>query len=166
MSRWARSIGTLLFVVRVCAQEEPKINVNLEGFRYPTIARSARIQGDVIFDVTASGVKLLIGSPILAAAAQRNLETWTLPPFEGGKYIVRYHYALLDETKQVTVPIGDGLDRFFLRLFHAPTKKVYEVTDCMYSDVPIAVRQAIAKDGDDYVIHVFASSKSPCAFID
>ena len=94
-------------------QEEPKTRINLEGFRYPPIARSARIQGDVIFDVTASGVKLLAGSPILAAAAQTNLETWTLPPLEGRKYIVRYHFALLDETKQVTVPIGDGFDRFF-----------------------------------------------------
>lgn len=75
-------------------QEAPKITVNVEGIRYPPIAAAARIQGDVTFEVSASGVKLMDGNPLLAPAAQTNLETWAPPPPQHGKYQVLYRFKL------------------------------------------------------------------------
>jgi hypothetical protein len=146
-------------------QEEPKVEVKVEGFRYPPIARSARIQGDVIFEVSASEPRLISSAhPILTEAARKNLETWTLPPFAGGKYLVRHHFGLAEPgTRHETVQIGDQLDRFLLELFRAPTTRVVMV--CDYNPAPeTQVRQAGTRDGEDYVIDVFAASKAGCLF--
>lgn len=146
-------------------QEAPKIVVNVEGFRYPPIARSAIIQGDVLFEVSDSGPRLVSGHPILAPAAQKNLETWTLPRLERGRYLISYHFVLLRESKRVAVPIGDMLDRLFLRVFHAPTERVYTVEACD-TETKTAMRQTISNAGDDFVIDVFATSKPACAIAD
>ncbi len=60
MLRGVEQLGCLLLcgVAAWAQQETPKIVVNVEGFRYPPIARSAHIQGDVIFQVAASDVVL------------------------------------------------------------------------------------------------------------
>jgi hypothetical protein len=139
------------------------IVVNVEGFRYPLIARSARIQGDVTFEVSATDVKLVDGNPILAAAAQTNLGTWILPP-AGGTYMVSYHFSLSGEPgiKPLTVLIGNRFDRFFLRLFRALTERVVEVCDNA-SDT--RVQQAVTREGGDYAIDVFVADKSPCVNI-
>ena len=84
---------------------------------------------------------------------------------EHGTYLVRYHFALLRESRQVVVPIGDKLDRLFLRAFHAPTEKVYTVEACDF-EANTVVRQTTVKDGDDFVIDVFATSKPACAIVD
>jgi hypothetical protein len=87
-------IGCLLCAVGAWAQqEEPKIKVNLEGFRYPPIARSGRIQGDVIFEVGTTTL-MTGGHPILVSAARANLETWASPPMDGSSYHVVYHFSL------------------------------------------------------------------------
>src|SRR5580704_14931887 len=130
-------------------QEAPTIVVNVEGFRYPPIARSARVQGDVIFEVSALGLRLVAGSSILSKAAEANLATWTLPPLEAGKYFVSYHFELLEDgVKHKTVPIGSKFERFFRRLVGLPTEKV--VNTC-YPSNPTAdppPRHTLAKDGD------------------
>jgi hypothetical protein len=146
-------------------QETPKIVVNVEGFRYPMIGRSAVIGGDVLFEINASGPKLLSGIPIFATPAHRNLETWTLPPLEHGRYFVRYHFVLLRESRQVMVPVGNKVDRFFLRLFHAPTQRA-KTMDVCDTEASTAVRQTITKDRDNFVIDVFATSKPACAILD
>jgi hypothetical protein len=146
-------------------QEDPKIVVNVEGFRYPQLARSAIIQGDVLFEVSASGPRLVSGHPILVPAAQRNLETWTLPLLDTRRYLVSYHFVLLRESRRVAVPIGDKLDRLFLRVFHAPTENVHTVEVCDF-EAATSMRQTIVKDGDDFVIDVFATSRPACASAD
>jgi hypothetical protein len=136
--------GALLGYLLLCGlggwaqQEAPKISVNVEGFRYPVIARSARIQGDVVFEVSASGTKLLTAAHlILTEAARKNLETWTLPPLEAGRYLVTYHFELLgDEVARKTVRIGSKFERFFRRLVGAPTQRV--VNTCYPSNYPTA----------------------------
>jgi hypothetical protein len=86
MVRGVERLGCLLLCgLGAWAQEAPKIVVSIEGFRYPPIAAAARIQGDVTFEVSASGVKLMDGNPLLVSAAQTNLETWALPPPQHGK---------------------------------------------------------------------------------
>lgn len=83
--------------------EEPKIVVNLDGFRYPTIAVAARIKGDVFWELTASSRKLMTGkSPILTDAARKNLDGWTLPPRARGRYVVRYHFVITGKVCQPT----------------------------------------------------------------
>lgn len=167
MDRNVERLGCLLLcgVAAWAQQEAPKILVNIEGFRYPQLARVARIQGDVVFEASASGQRLVAGGPLFVRAAQTNLETWTLPLLEHGTYLVRYHFALLRESRQVVVPIGDKLDRLFLRAFHAPTEKVYTVEACDF-EANTVVRQTTVKDGDDFVIDVFATSKPACAIVD
>jgi hypothetical protein len=149
----------LLFAAGAWAQqEEPKIKVNVEGFQYLPVARSASIQGDVSFAVSASGVKMTSGHPLLAYAAQANLQTWDLPPLKG-KYLVRYHFVLTDfEPRRQMEPIGNRFDRFFLRLFRVPTAR--PVVGCPLPET--RVRQANTRDGDDYVIDVYVTSEYRC----
>ena len=57
--------------------------------------------------------------------------------------------------------VGGKLDRFFLRMFRLPTKKVIE--SCYYD--PAAEpppRYSISKDLADYVIDVFISGEPHC----
>ncbi len=145
-------------------REAPKIVVNVEGFRYPRIASQARIAGDVPFEISSSGQKLVTAaSPLLAEPARRNLETWTLPPLDSGKYLVRYHFEFLEDgVKQKTVPIGSKFGRFFRRLVGAPTEKV--VNTCYRADDPTAYpapRYTVVTDGD-VKIDVFTGTFANC----
>jgi len=53
-------------VLAMTAQEP--VQPNLDGFRYPVLARSARIKGSVEFVVNSDGVRLV--HPMLAAIAK------------------------------------------------------------------------------------------------
>jgi hypothetical protein len=161
MTRHVKLLGCLLLcgLGAWAQQEAPKIVVNVGGFRYPPIARSARIQGDVIFQVGTTDVDLIIGNLLLASAAQVNLQTWDLPPFKGD-YLVRYHFNLTGPgTKRQVEPIGDRVDRFFRRLFRAPIKRVIEVCD---DASHTRVRQTVTREGGDYVIDVAVTDMSRC----
>ena len=88
----------LLFALGVFAQSEgSKISVNAEGFRYPRIAAMANLQGDVVFVVVGSERRLISGKALLAQAAEKNLETWTLPPLGRGRYEVGYRFRFLEK---------------------------------------------------------------------
>jgi hypothetical protein len=127
------------------------------------VARSAAIQGDVLFEISGPDLRLADGNPILAKTAQDNLETWTLPPLERGKYLVRVHFVLVGGTRKVMVPVGNKLDRFFLRLFHAQTEKARTIVDCdSVGTRKTDIRQTALRDGDDYVIEVFATNMVKC----
>ena len=54
-------------------------NRNLDGFKYPALARSARIGGTVQFLVKSDGIQLLSGHNLLVPAARSNLEKWAVP---------------------------------------------------------------------------------------
>jgi hypothetical protein len=167
MLRGVEQLGCLLLCgLAAWAQEDQKVIVNVKGFRYPAIARSARIQGDVVLDIAASEPRLIRAAPpILTEAARKNLDTWTLPPLEGGKYLVFYHFSQTDPgTKPQAVLIGNKFDRLFLRLFHAPTSRVEAVCDDTRA-ADTQVRQAVTREGDNYVIEVFATSKAGCPYL-
>ena len=78
----------------VQAQQNPEIKVNVENFRYPVLALSARIQGDVSFEIAASEQILVSAHPLLVQAAEKNIATWGLPRLEDGKYMIQYHFAI------------------------------------------------------------------------
>src|SRR5580704_15509069 len=102
------AIAILAFGLWAFAQgEEPKLVVNLDGFRYPPIARQARIQGDVVFRVTQNGRELVFSAnPLLRPAAENNLNMWPLPPIEEGTYIITYHFVILNWEAR-SVPTGN-----------------------------------------------------------
>lgn len=113
-------------VLAMIAQE--RVQPNLNGFRYPVLARSAQIQGTVQYVVKSDGIQLVSGHPMLAAAARSNLEKWAVPHFSDTPLSVTYNFRLADrEFVEVGEPIGDRFDRFFLRLFGRPvTRRVTE----------------------------------------
>jgi hypothetical protein len=102
------------------------VQPNLVGFRYPALARAARIQGTVQFVVKSEGVQLLSGHPMLAAAARNNLEQWAVPNHTNTPLSVTYVFRLREPARQIVEvdePIGNGFDRFFLRIFRRPVTR-------------------------------------------
>jgi hypothetical protein len=164
MNRNGALLGSLLLCgCGAWAQPEaPKIVVNLAGFRYPPIAGTARIQGDVLFEVSASGQKLTSDtSRLLAEPAARNVATWTLPPLRTGKYLIAFHFKILDQVgvKRETVPIGNKFERFLRHLVGAKTKIV--VNRCYKLNDP-SPHFEVAASGQDVRIDVFAETPSGC----
>jgi len=127
------------------------VHANLDGFKYPPLARSARIQGTVEFAVKSDGIQLVSGHPMLAATAKSNLEKWAVPYASDTPLSVTYIFRLTDDvtTKIVEVeePVGNGFDRFFLRLFRRPvTSRIKEQVCAGPKDSPAAYKN-VTKDG-------------------
>jgi len=130
---------------------EDAIRPNLDGFRYPALAHSARIQGTVRFMVKSDGVQLLSGHPMLAAAAKSNVEKWATryaseAPLSA-TYIFRLRAGTGTQIVEAEEPIGNSFERLFLRLFHRPVAKRIKKEVCVESkDSPPSFRNG-TKDG-------------------
>jgi hypothetical protein len=110
------------------------VQPNLDGFKYPALARAARIQGKVQFMVKSDGPQLVSGHPMLATAAKGNLEKWAVPHASDTPLSVTYIFRLKDFVShiiEVDRPIGDSFDRFFLRLFRRPITRRIKEWDCV-----------------------------------
>jgi len=120
-------------VLTMTAQEI--VQPNLDGFKYPVLARSARIQGTVEFVVKSAGIQLVSGHPILAAAAKSNLEKWSVPYASDTPLSVTYIFHLTngEQITEVDEPIGDRFDRFFLRIFHLSVTRRVKRYSCIES---------------------------------
>jgi hypothetical protein len=96
------------------------VHAHLTGFKYPPLARQARIMGRAKFVVSASPSKISddLGHPLLVAAARQNLEGWRYDPPLTEPIVVEYVFRLT-EPGAVTHRVlrGDAFDRFFLRIF-------------------------------------------------
>jgi hypothetical protein len=154
----------LAFGLGAVAQSDgPKVVVNLDGFRYVPIARQARIQGNVVFRVSASGREFVSSAnPLLTPAAEDNLKTWTLPPLANGSYHITYHFVLDVDAppKLQSVPIGNGFSRFFRRLVGAPTTKTVKTFCYSVRDDPAPSYVIVAED--DVKIDVTAGALPMC----
>jgi hypothetical protein len=135
-------------VVTITAQE--LVQPNLDGFKYPALAQSARIGGTVQFLVKSDGVQLLSGHNLLVPAARSNLEKWAVPYASDTPLSVAYIFRVTDEvtTKIVEVdePVGNGFDRFFLRLLRRPVTRRIKRWDCHPKETPAAYKNEM-KDG-------------------
>jgi len=131
-------------VVTMTAQE--LVQPNLDGFKYPALARAARVQGTVQFVVKSDGAQLVSGQPLLVPAAKSNLEKWAVPYTSETPLSVTYIFRIRIETVEVDELIGNGLDRFFLRLFRRPVTRRIKRWDCHPKDTP-AVYKNETKDG-------------------
>ncbi len=148
--------------------EEPKINVDLDGFRYPPAARSNRIRGDVRFEISKSGSRLVAGHPILASAPPgRACKTWALlARAKPANYVVFYHFEFFAGIKYQPVPIGNKFDRFFRHLVGARTERVIDT--CSLGDDPeVAPRLSymVVVDGEDLRVDVFVDALLPCPVV-
>src|ERR1700690_1794256 len=119
--------------VTLLAQDS--IHPNVDGFKYPALAKSARVQGTVQFLVTPGGIRVSSGHPMLVLAARNNLEKWAAPGSLSAPLSVTYNFRLTDAiTTQVVEtdePIGNSFDRFFLRLFRRPVSRRVKRDDCV-----------------------------------
>ena len=151
---------TLCTAVSLAAQEP--VRPNLDGFKYPALARAARIEGTVEFVVNADGIELVSGHPMLAAAAKSNLEKWAIPLPTDTPLSVTYIFRLTGDFVQnveVDEPIGDRFDRFFLRLFHRPAvRRVKKVTCIESKDSSAPVSDKIKHDLSGIEIDIEAGS--------
>jgi len=145
-------------VLTMAAQE--LVQPNLDGFKYPVLARSARIQGIVEFVVKSGAIHLVSGHPMLVAAAKSNLEKWAVPCASDTPLSVTYHFLVGGpEFRQVDEPIGDRFDRFFLRLFHRPVTRQVKEQVCLPNQRAVALKNE-TKDGVHVEIDI--ESSSPC----
>lgn len=122
-------------VLTMTAQEAAQ--PNMEGFKYPVLARAARIQGSVEFMVKSDGVQLLSGHPMLAAAAKSNLERWAVPYAFRTPLSATYVFRLKEHATQIVEvdePITGSFDRFFLRLFRRPLTRKIKQQNCIDSN--------------------------------
>jgi len=141
---------------------EELVQPDLDGFKYPVLARSARIQGTVEFVVKSDGIKLLSGHPMLAAASKSNLEKWAVPHVSDTPLSITYIFRLADrEFLEVDEPIGDRFELFFLRLFGRPvTRRATEEVCQVPKDRP-ATSKNETSDGLES-IEIDVESASPC----
>jgi hypothetical protein len=86
------SMLVLNATLTMTAQET--LQPNLDGFKYPPLARSAGIGGTVQFLVKSDGVQLLSGHQFLVPAAKNNLEKWAVPYASDTPLSVTYHFSV------------------------------------------------------------------------
>lgn len=123
--------GIFLCGIGVLAQDNPGITAKVESWKYPNLARQARIQGDVRLQFRSGVPSVTSGHPLLAPNALENLKS--LGDLSEAANVV-YHFVLVDSTVEVTrttVKKGDAFDRLFLRLFRIRTDRVVEETQCV-----------------------------------
>jgi len=67
---------------------------------YPSVIRTARIQGDVVLRVSTDGLRVSTveaegGPPMLVEAAKENVKTWQFEPHKPTSFQITFHYKLL-----------------------------------------------------------------------
>jgi hypothetical protein len=127
----------MLFALFANAQETPAwfaaVHPNFANFKYPPLARQARIMGRVTFEVGASPSKIndpTEGHPLLRPATKQNLESWRFDPPLDAPLVVDYIFRLT-ESGTITRPVlrGDAFDRFFFRIFKQPLYRDEQVQE-------------------------------------
>jgi hypothetical protein len=120
--------GLVTFVLSVAWLLGQGLQPITTGVGYPALARAARIQGTVKFDVSVkegkASVALISGHPSLAPSAQQALEKWPFEAVADGQYRVNYVYQLVYPVYDYEVVYrnrGNAFERFFLHIFHRPT---------------------------------------------
>jgi len=142
-------------------QESDELRVNVKDLHYSTLAASARIQGDVVWEVSRAGQKLISGNALLAEASRASLATWSFP-MSDHVYRVSFHFALVDgPIRRDTILIGDKFDRLFLRLFRAPTHRVVEYNACL--SPPADPATSYTFEPSNYAIDVFITGSPHCS---
>ena len=118
----------------------PELTTQIQQFRYPPLARQARIQGTVHLAKTNGTVTLLAGHPILFPTALKATESF--PPIPGHDTItVTWHFEITGaptnySERPVTIPITNKFARSLRRLFHRKTETVIFESFCESTPPP------------------------------
>src|SRR5262245_12494635 len=108
-AKWtSNSARPTCFLFAFAASPASKINLpTVTGAAvplYPPLARAASLQGLVVLTATTGGdkiesTKVLSGHPLLAAAAESNIRTWTLINNPPQNFKVTYQYEISSQCK-------------------------------------------------------------------
>ena len=133
-------IFALLSVSSVSAQvSEDELKSKIAPAVYPRLGEMARIEGDVLIEVSAGMVAVLSGNQVLVPAALESAAPLALVQ-GGGDLPLTYHFLLVDTshsvTRPVTIPRGNALERVMLRIFHRKTEQVVLQQRCEEGPVP------------------------------
>ncbi len=121
------AVALVLFGVADAQTPEDALTSKIASVRYPPLAETARIQGDVRLTVKSGAVTLLSGHPLLAPVAVENAKTSA--PIQGEKNVeVTYHFVIdtpfTSVPTSVTVKRGNAVERAVLWMFGRKTEKV------------------------------------------
>ena len=103
-----RGLLIAVLLLTVSPQTPPRLPIHIESLVYPSLARYAQIQGDVVLvaqigsDGRVSAPIGKSGHPVLIQAAQDNLKTWK---FQSGPYQeteITYHFKLIEPSSDHT----------------------------------------------------------------
>jgi TonB family protein len=87
--------------VPCAAQQEAPTPLAVTAFdcpKYPAKAQSMRLQGMVKLEVATDGhnvanIKVTSGHPVLAEAAQKNVQTWRFAEHKATSFLVTFYYV-------------------------------------------------------------------------
>lgn len=135
------------------------IHPDLTGFRYPALARQARLAGTVRLKVSPGTPEITVesGHPLLAAAAQENLSRWKFNGQITEPILIEYVFRLAEPGCTFTlVPRADAFGRLLLRIFGRPTAR--EVVHCS-EDVSPEVEGPMAATSGERRITVLVTAQ-------
>ena len=129
-----------LLVIQSAPAQTPgsELKSKITNLRYPPIAESARIHGDVRINIAAGLVKVLSGHPLLAPIALASANLFGSIQHQSDVDLV-YHFVLVDTINvptRITVKKGNGFERAILRMFGFKTEKVVLANLCQEGDLP------------------------------
>ena len=157
-------VSTIVFCAALTMSAQESVQPNLDGFKYPALARAARIEGTVVFVVKSDGIHLVSGHQLLVPTAQSNLEKWAVPYGLETPLTVTYVFRQTGEIRveivEVDRLIGNRFDRFFLRLSRRPVTRRIKEKECLPKDTP-AIYKHETKDGLPS-IEIEIESGAPC----
>jgi hypothetical protein len=142
------------------ANAQSELSPDLTGLRYPPLANAARIEGSVEFLRGSGDFKPVSGHPMLIASARSNLERWKNSLSKDIPVSVTYRYHLLEpRIVEEKVPIGNSVERFFLRILLRPTNR--KVSGCAQPVDP-APRFQITRDAGRDIIEIIVEAEKRC----
>jgi TonB family protein len=107
----------LMGVVLAAADYDPWIPARITSLKYPALGLQAQIQGEVHLRVkvnargAVAGVRVVSGAPVLAKAAQENIQLWKFTPSCGKQQAmegeVDFTYIFKLKAGPVATPVTD-----------------------------------------------------------
>jgi hypothetical protein len=124
----ATLVIALLVSLSASAQDTSGLALQVEAVRFPSLARQARIQGDVRLRSGPDGVTVVSGHPLLTPTAVDSLKG--MGKISEGIIEATYHFVFVDNTEiQVTTRIekrGNRFERLILRALNKQTERIVE----------------------------------------
>jgi hypothetical protein len=156
-------VAVLLVGIALADTEAASLRLKVTGIRYPSLARAARVQGDVGLRLNSGAVTLLSGPPLLRQSAAQSAKDFLSIQGETNLELT-YHFALVPtaiERVPVTVKRGNSLARVVLRMFGDKTEKTVYADQCQENVPPANVLKITGTVGE---IWIFGAA--PCPMFD